>query len=247
MTVADVDDATLASATVQITGGYVAAEDALAFTPAGGITGIWDGATGTLTLTGPATLADWQTVLRSVTYQNSSDDPSAAPRTVTLIVDDGTANSAPATRTINVTPVNDAPIVTTNNLTVNDGTTVTLGVANLAATDPDNALPGLIYNVTGVTNGHFELTGAPGTMVTSFTHADVVAGAVVFVHDGNNLAPTYTIRADDGASLSAPSSAIVTFNPTTGGPGTIPPSGGGGDGGNVTPPSDPHRRRRSER
>jgi len=104
VTVTDVDDATLAGATIQITGGYVAGEDLLGFTGAGGITGSWDAASGTLTLTGPATLADWQTVLRSLTYQNASADPTAGTRVITLVADDGTNVSAPATRTIDVGP-----------------------------------------------------------------------------------------------------------------------------------------------
>jgi hypothetical protein len=239
VTVGDVDDPTLASATVQITGGYVAGEDLLTFTSAGGITGVWDGASGTLTLTGPATLASWQTVLQSVAYQNSSDNPSAAARTVTLIANDGAANSAPAFRTINVTPVNDAPSITANNLTLDDGATVTLTLANLGAADPDNAWGGLVYNASGIANGQFELTSAPGTAVTTFTQADVAAGLVVFVHAGNNLAPTYMIVAGDGTLLSPPSTAAITFTATGGVVITPPPGGGGGGGGTVTPPVDP--------
>ncbi|MGB8434535.1 MAG: DUF2341 domain-containing protein [Burkholderiales bacterium] len=238
VTVADIDNPTLASATVQITGGYVPGEDLLTFTSAGGITGVWDSASGTLTLTGPATVATWQSVLQSVAYQNTSDNPSAAPRTATLIVNDGTANSAPAFRTINVTPVNDAPSITTNSLALNDGATVTLSLANLGSADPDNVLGGLAYTVFGIVNGQFELTSAPGTAVTTFTQADVAAGLVVFVHAGNNLAPAYTIHVSDGALLSAPSAAVVAFTPN-GGPGITAPVGGGGSGGSVTPPSEP--------
>jgi len=189
-----------------------------------------------LTLTGPATLAVWQSVLQSVAYQNTSDNPSGAARTVTLIVNDGALDSLPATRTINVTPVNDAPTLTNNNLAISDGATVVLTLANLGAADPDNAWGGLIYTASGVTNGQFELTTAPGTAITSFTQADVAAGLVVFVHAGNNLAPAYTIQAGDGTLLSAPSAASVTFSASNSDPGLPagdPPAGDGGDAGAV--------------
>ena len=54
----------------------------LAFADTGTITGSWDAVTGTLTLTGTDTLANYETALRSVTYQNASDDPSTLTRTV---------------------------------------------------------------------------------------------------------------------------------------------------------------------
>jgi len=63
---------------VSLTAGFVSGEDILAFTDQNGITGSWNGSTGVLTLTGSATLANYQTALRSVTYLNSSDNPSTA-------------------------------------------------------------------------------------------------------------------------------------------------------------------------
>ena len=242
VTVTDINDPTLASATVQITGGYVAGEDLLTFTPAAGITGSFDAATGTLTLTptGPTTMADWQAALQSVAYRNTSDNPSTAPRTVTLIANDGTANSAPSTRTINVTAVNDAPAVTANNLAIGDGATVTLSAANLGATDPDNASSALSYMVSNVANGQFELTSAPGVAITTFTAAQLAAGQVVFVHPGNNAAPAYTVTVSDGSLASAPSTAAVTFTPGGGGTTvTAPPPGGGGGGTTVTSSGGP--------
>ena len=78
ITVSDVDNANLASATVQITGNYVNGQDVLGFTNQNGITGSFDAATGTLTLTGSSSVANYQTALDSVTYVNTSDNPSGA-------------------------------------------------------------------------------------------------------------------------------------------------------------------------
>ena len=110
LTVTDADSANLVGATVAMTAGFVSAQDTLAFTNQLGITGNYDSGTGVLTLTGTTTVANYQTALRSVTYQNSSDDPTSS-RTITFTVDDGTATGS-ATRGITITAVNDAPVNT---------------------------------------------------------------------------------------------------------------------------------------
>ena len=114
ITVADVDNATLASATVQITGNYASGEDVLGFANVGmgNIAGVWDADSGTLTLTSAgatATLAQWQAALRAVTYVNTSDSPSTAARTVSYTVSDGALTSNTVTSTVSVAAVNDAP------------------------------------------------------------------------------------------------------------------------------------------
>ncbi|MEH2022944.1 beta strand repeat-containing protein [Nostoc sp.] len=115
ITVSDVDSPNLASATVTITSGFASTQDTLAFINQNGITGSYDSSTGVLTLTGSSTVANYQTALRSVTYTNSSDNPTLTPRTVSFIVNDGAANSTSLTRNINITAVNDAPVATATN------------------------------------------------------------------------------------------------------------------------------------
>ncbi len=48
------------------------------------ISSLYNSSTGVLTLTGSGSPADYQQALRQVTYSNSSQNPSAAPRTVTF-------------------------------------------------------------------------------------------------------------------------------------------------------------------
>ena len=110
LTLSDADDANLESAVVQITGNYANGEDVLSFVDQNGITGSWNAATGELTLTGPATLAQYETALRSITYNNTSEDPSSATRTISFVVNDGDNNSNIQTRDIDFTAVNDAPV-----------------------------------------------------------------------------------------------------------------------------------------
>src|SRR4029079_13031163 len=112
LTVTDADSTNLASATVAISANFVTGEDVLAFTNQNGISGSFNATTGVLTLTGSATVANYQTALRTVTYANASTNPSTLTRTVSVVVNDGTANSNTATRAIAVAAMNDAPVVT---------------------------------------------------------------------------------------------------------------------------------------
>src|SRR6185436_19576436 len=106
ITVNDVDSTNLQSATVQITAGYqnnAGGSDVLSFTNTATITaGVFDATTGTLTLTGNDTLANWQAALRTVKFNNTGENPSETSRTVTWIVNDGTLASTGATSTITV-------------------------------------------------------------------------------------------------------------------------------------------------
>ena len=110
LTLADVDDTLIESATISITGGFVSGEDVLSFVEAGSITGSYNAGSGVLTLTGSASKANYKTALESIKYHNTNtDNPNTGNRTVTWLVNDGDANSAAVISTITVTAVNDAP------------------------------------------------------------------------------------------------------------------------------------------
>lgn len=95
--VSDVDSALLTGATVRISGGLHSG-DMLNFTNTANITGNFNAATGTLTLTGNDTVANYQAALRSITYSSTSTDASA--RTVSFQVTDGTNPSLTVSRVI---------------------------------------------------------------------------------------------------------------------------------------------------
>ena len=100
--VTDGDNSTLQSATVKITTGYVNGQDVLSFTNTANITGSFDPVSGTMTLTGTDTVANYQAALRAVKYADTSGSPNMAPRIVTFSANDGTINVGSATRTISV-------------------------------------------------------------------------------------------------------------------------------------------------
>ena len=117
--VSDLDHVMLTSATVSISGGFRAAEDALSFVsnPAtmGNITGSYNAASGALSLSSAgatATLAQWQAALRAVTYSNATAAPFNGIRTVSFELSDGAAFSAVTTRSLAVStsPVVDPPV-----------------------------------------------------------------------------------------------------------------------------------------
>ena len=70
--VADADSTQATGATVKVSAGYTAGADTLGFVNGNGITGNFDAATGTLTLTGNAPIADYQAALRSVTFASTA-------------------------------------------------------------------------------------------------------------------------------------------------------------------------------
>ena len=125
-------------------------------------------------------------------------------------VSDGNTSTAPAAATITFSAnVDDTPVLGSNSLTVNEGQTVVLAAGDLSASDDDDLDPGLVFTVSNVTNGQFELSGAP---TTTFTQADVTSGFVTFVHDGGEIAPSYDVEVSDGNTSTAPAAATITFS-----------------------------------
>jgi hypothetical protein len=139
-TLTDLDDSTMEGLTVTISAGRTPGDLLTVGANLSG-TGItvtaYDSSTGALVLSGTASLADYQAALRSIVFTSSSDDPAGTSATRTLTwsttssfasrLTDGTgANDAAAgtvtanagTSTINITALNDAPVVTLDDGTV---------------------------------------------------------------------------------------------------------------------------------
>ena len=160
LTLTDADSATLNSATVRITGNYSSTQDLLSFTNQSGINGTWDSATGTLTLSGSASVANYEAALRSVTYSNNSNAPSTSNRTISITASDAHLTSAAATRTIAVVGTNDSPVgVPTITGLVREDQTLT---ANTSAINDPDGLNAFSYqwmrngsNITGATAANY--------------------------------------------------------------------------------------------
>ncbi len=153
-----------------------------------------------LTLTGAATAAEYEAVIKSITFQNSSEDPSVADRTITVTVNDGQNDSAPATSIVHVVAVNDAPTVSfTGTDYVENGAPQAL-VNNLQIGDVDGGqLSGAKITVTGVQAEDLIASpsfqgGNSGTTASgiSYTLGNDANGNVVIQLNGNASIADYT-------------------------------------------------------
>ena len=132
--VTDVDDAMLESAEVSFGAGYLRGQDRLRFVDQLGITGSFDLQTGILTLTGSANVADYQTALRSVQYEDANPTPAQGILYVDFTVFDGTDTSLVDTRIIEIVD-NLPPRAGDDFATVNESDSV---IIDLAANDTDS-------------------------------------------------------------------------------------------------------------
>lgn len=197
LVITDPDSANLAGATIQITGNYQNGQDLLSFTDTPDITATWDALTGTLTLSGSDTLANYQAALRAVRYANNSQAPSTLTRSVSFSVRDETSTSPVATRDITVAAVNDAPVITSDGGGAAASSNVaenTTAVTTVAATDADGDTP--TFSVTG------------GADAASFS-INATTGAISFISAPDYENPTdsdvdnvylVTVTADDGST-----------------------------------------------
>ena len=226
ITLSDADNATLASATVAITGNFHSGEDVLGFTSnsatMGNITGSYNSATGVLTLTSAsasATLAQWQTALRTVTYTNTSDNPNTASRTLNVTVSDGTSSSIAATRAVTVAAVNDAPTVANAvpDQTASEGSAFNFQFAANTFADVDVG-DTLSYTAQLAGGGALPawLTFDPGTRTFSGTPANVGTVSIKVVADDGH-----------GGTVSDRFELVIGAAPVDPGPDPVPP---------VTPP-----------
>jgi hypothetical protein len=243
ITVTDANNANLVSSTVSITGGFQSSQDVLQFTNQNGITGNYNSATGVLSLSGSATVANYQTALRSITYNNTSATPNTSNRTISFIANDGTVSSNTATKIVTVTATNAAPVVTTSAGTTahTQGTPVIVDGA-ITVTDADHAN---LSSATIAITGNFQsaedvllftdqngITGSynSATGVLSLSGSSTVANyqtALRSISYNNSSATPNTINrvvsftASDGTSNSNTATKTVSVTSSAVGPTTL--------------------------
>ena len=162
LSVADVDSGgDLTGAIVKITSGFVAGDDTLSFTNQSGITGSYSN--GTLTLSGTATLAQYQTALESIKFSTTST--SAGSRTIDWSVKDAASSSAHVTSTV---AIDVAPTVAASGtqLYVGGGSAVQLD-AGIALSDSLGSLSGAKVTIGGFIAGD----------MLNFTNQNGISGA----------------------------------------------------------------------
>ena len=172
-TLVDVDNANLQSLTITITNLLDGAAESLAADTSGtSVTASYNSGTGVLTLSGVDTPAHYQQVLRTVTYDNSSEAPTPAARTITFVASDGVASSNVGTTTLGMTATNDAPVLAAiegTSLAYTENDPATAITALLTASDVDD---------THLTEATIQITGnyQDGQDVLSFTDTGTITG-----------------------------------------------------------------------
>jgi Cadherin-like/Beta-propeller repeat/Bacterial Ig domain/FG-GAP-like repeat len=123
----------------------------------------------------------------------------------------GKDTSESQTFNITIRESNDAPELANNSFSISEGRALTLTSANLSAIDIDTDVATLIFNVSDITNGRFELASNPGEEITSFTQANITAGLVKFIHNGLEITPSFKINVSDGTGATTAVRGEITF------------------------------------
>ena len=237
VTVTDVDNANLASATVTITNPQDGAAEVLAATNCAGLT-ITPGLN-SLSITGSQPKATYQTCLQSVTYDNSSSNPDLTARVIAFVASDGAASSVAANKTVTIGAVDGAPVVTTTAGTTGftEGGGAVIVDSGVTVTDSDSAnLASATVTITNPQDGAAEVLGAtscagltvtPGLNSLSITGSQPLAIYQTCLqsvtYDNSSLNPGTTARvisfvANDGTTSSAAANKTVTIGAVNGAP-----------------------------
>ena len=173
----------------------------------------------TIILTGSVTPALYTTALQQIQFNNSSENPNTTARTVTVVANDGVANSATATSTIAVTAVNDPPTIAAPTYTGNanltltvadgtgdlldgatdlEGTSVSVVAATLTSAQATTA--GISDNVTVNADGSFTFTPVPGYVGDDTFVYELQDNGLPLPEEKTSVTATVTLTDLNGAS-----------------------------------------------
>ncbi|WP_425928250.1 DUF4347 domain-containing protein [Pseudomonas sp. NyZ201] len=241
LTLSDPDGPNPGSATVRFSS-YNSAQDVLALVtdPAtmGNIQASWDSSTGILTLTSAgnqATLAQFQAALRAVTYNNSSESPTTSNRVVQFqVTDGGGMASVVVSRSVTITAVDDAPIISAP-ATVQVTEDVPTAISGISIGDVDSLNATVTLTVTSgtlsaVSAGGVLVSGTPTTLILDGSIANIntfiANNRVTFTTAANATAAVpLTMRADTGSVSDVVTNITLVVTEVNDAPAaTVPPS-----------------------
>ena len=206
ITITDADSTTLTTASISLKNPLDPGTETLSIVgtlPANITASNYNPISGELTLTGDASLADYQTGLSQIVYNNTSATPNTKPREVEIIVSDGTNPSNTAFSTVNLTAVNTPPIPNNDTVITRIDTPITFNITNNDF-DPDGIInPSTVeLDVTGLNNQGSATVDEQGNL--TFTPETGFTGSV-------NI--PYSVQ-DDGEE-SATAEISITVNTDT--------------------------------
>ena len=214
--------------------------------PSGITASVYNPATGILTLSGTASLADYQTAIRAITFAaGGGDAPVTTSRTIDVTVNDGSGNSNTARSTITIVAVNDAPTanIVPATYSATEQTALNLAGTGLSIADVDSGsgtVRAILSVSSGVINATLGVTGASivsgngtATLTVSGTLAQInnlLAGnngsTLTYINNSDNppATATLTLTASDlgnagtGGMLTGSDTATINITPVNDAP-----------------------------
>ncbi len=225
----DGDSTNMASAAITLTNQttgdrlLVNGSSAASGTLASGIA--WARTDTSVTLSGVFTKAQYADAIELVQFENTTENPSTTPRIINVTVNDGAFDSNVAVATINVTPVDDAPVNTVPAAVQNIPEDVLTAIAGISENDVDGNLATTQLTVlNGIVNvdisgGATISVGAnnSATLTLSGTQAQINAALATVNYQSNlnyNGGDTLTVLSTDSSGVPLTDSDDVTINVT---------------------------------
>lgn len=138
-TLADAGASKLTSLTATITNLKDGALESLSADTSGtAIAASYDGGSGVLTLYGSDSVANYLQVLKTVSYDNASQHPDTADRSITFVANDGSRQSNLATTTLSIVGVNNPPTAADDAYAISENNPLSVpATAGVLANDTD--------------------------------------------------------------------------------------------------------------
>ena len=152
----------------------------------------------TMILSGSASLAAYQTAIETVRFSNTSDSPDTTPRIIEVTVNDGQSASPVATATVNVVPVNDAPLAVADTILTNVASGGAIVIPEWALLANDSDADTAVLDVSAISTA----LGVTGLSLATNP------GSVTMAEDGTP-GGSFSYTASDGALTS---NAAVTIS-----------------------------------
>jgi VCBS repeat-containing protein len=213
----------LDSATVKLSNAQLADVMSVGGLPAGIVATVDTSVAGeiTVTLTGNASVADYETALKAVMFENTSQAPAEVDRNFEISVFNGTfgTTSNLANSTISVTPVNDVPIAVDDADSTDENTVIAANAANGVITPNDSDVDGDVLQVSAV-NG---VGGSVGNQIALASGALLTLngdgsydydpnGSFESLAGGQTATDTFTYTVSDGNGATDTATVTITIN-----------------------------------
>ncbi|BAZ29674.1 hypothetical protein NIES4074_21210 [Cylindrospermum sp. NIES-4074] len=217
------NNTTLAGATITITNLLDGTAESLGATAIGNITATYNATTGILTLSGTDTIANYQQVFASLTYNNTAASLNTTNRIIEFVVDDGQSfrnTSAVAKTTVAVSlSANQPPVAVNDAFRTNENTVIRGNVLVANPTTPDSDPNNDTLRVTQV-NGNAagvgnSITLTSGAMLTLNRNGSFVYnpnGQFDSLGVGATASDSFTYTINDGNGGTSTATVNVTIN-----------------------------------